>query len=240
MRSVDVSRLNKTTNSAAISSRRLITFLASDPSGLKPTSRSTARTRQNRSRPVRPKSLKGAAPRCKGNARGNLTGADPQMTSRIRANGIIPRHASDKAWLYWPHRKVSLNRIAIVPVIAGLRSRLCCLAAHGCGFGGDPGNVGVVDTDIRPFPVRHCRKLAPSPVVDVSCPAPLCMSDPELLDRIMESLEGMDGKYVLKCHVFGLSFQMADFDPPQIANGCVWLILGLHRDRHWTISVNQA
>ncbi len=74
-----------------------------------------------------------------------------------------------------------------------------------------------MDADIRPFPVRHCRKLAPCPVVDGSCPAPFSVIGSELMDRIKESLEGMDGENILKCHVFGLSFQMVEFDPPRIA-----------------------
>ena len=75
-----------------------------------------------------------------------------------------------------------------------------------------------MDTDIRPFPVGHCRKITPCPVIDRLYPAPLCAIGSELLDRIVESPEGMDGEYVLKCHVFGLSFQMVEFDPPRIPN----------------------
>ena len=137
-------------------------------------------------------------------------------------------------------RQAGRDRIAILPAIAERWRELRCLAAHGCGFRSDPWNVGVVDTDIRQFPVGHCRKLAPCPVVDDSCPAPLCVVGPELLDSIMQYFEGMDGEYVLKCHVFGLSFQMMDFNPPHIANDCVWLILDLHADRHWTISVDKT
>ena len=97
-----------------------------------------------------------------------------------------------------------------------------------------------MDPDIRPFPVRHCRKLASCPVVYLSCPAPLCVVGPELLDRIVEPLEGMDGENVLKCHVFGLSFQMVEFDPPRITNDGGWPILDWLADRHWPLSVDQA
>jgi len=97
-----------------------------------------------------------------------------------------------------------------------------------------------VDTDIRSFPTGHCRKLAPCPVVDGSCPAPLCVVGPKLLDRIVESVEGMDIENILKCHVFGLSFQMVEFDPPHIANDGVWIILDLYADRHCCFSWDQA
>jgi hypothetical protein len=63
---------------------------------------------------------------------------------------------------------------------------------------------------------------------------------PILLYHIVESLEGMDGENVLKCHVFGLSFQMVEFYQRHIANYGVWLILVLHADRHFTLSLDQA
>jgi hypothetical protein len=128
----------------------------------------------------------------------------------------------------------------LVAAQGGALTLLRFLAAHGSGFGRNPGNFGTVDADIRPFPVGHFRKLAPCPVVDGLYPAPLCAVGPELLERIVESLEGMDGEDVLKCHVSGLSFQMVEFDPPRIANNCIWLILDLHANRHWTLSVQRA
>lgn|GEM_PF-1855368 len=117
---------------------------------------------------------------------------------------------------------------------------LLCFAAHCGGFGSDPGYIGTVDADIRSFPIRHCRKLAPCPVVDGSCPAPLCVVGPKLLDHIVETLEGMDGENVLKCHVLGLSFQMVEFYPRHIANDGVWFILVLYADCHCALSLNQA
>ncbi len=97
-----------------------------------------------------------------------------------------------------------------------------------------------MDTEIRSFPTGHCRKFAPCPVVDGSCPAPLCVVGPKFLDRIVESLEGMNGENILKCHVFGLSLQTVGFDPPHIANYGIWIIVVFYAGRHCTLFWDHA
>ncbi len=114
----------------------------------------------------------------------------------------------------------------------GRYGKLGCLAAQCSSFGRDPGNVGAVNADIRPFPVGHCRKLAPCTVVDGSHPASLCAVGLELLDQIVEPLKGIDGADALKCHIVCLSVRMVQFDPSRFANDCIRLCLRVRLAPH--------
>lgn len=105
------------------------------------------------------------------------------------------------------------------------------LPTHGGGFGCDPGNIRAVDANICPFPVRHCRKFAPSPVINRSFLALVCKIGAEPFDGHEESFQGIDGESVLKCHFICLSFGVEDFDPPRVVNGWIWPVKTSQLDR---------